>query len=248
MLIIVVLSVCLGDAPFFRNQGRKIRIFQNLPFFGTFTENDVAPANLYRFWWNFVCSFGYGWVYPPANFIKKSWSVLEIQRHMWTCWVFDTVTFFTYTALSPAKVERSKRFFMWNCVYIYPTSVPSFSKKKYQQGSVLGINTKHQARIMTSIGGGFCEYLSNPRVYSTYTWWQSCSASKEESNELIHSSLTWRVPEIVRKIARFLSCLNRKNFERGHLVVSDQNERINPGEFIGFRLWWIHFCYWFLDF
>ena len=148
MLIIVVLSVCLGDAPFFRN----IRIFQNLPFFGTFTENDVAPANLYRFWWNFVCSFGYGWVYPPANFIKKSWSVLEIQLHMWTSWVFDMVTFFTYTALSPAKVERSKRFFIWNCVYIYPTSVPSFSKKKYQQGSVLGINTKHSMyKILTPL-------------------------------------------------------------------------------------------------
>ena len=169
MLIIVVLSVCLGDAPFFRNQGQKIQIFQNLPFFGTFTENDVAPANLYRFWWNFVCSFGYGWVYPPANFIKKSWSILEIQLHMWTSWVFDAVTFFTYTALSPAKVERSKRFFMWNCVYIYPTYVPSFSKKKYPKGSVLGINTKHQAQIMTSIGWGILRISQQPaRVQNIY--------------------------------------------------------------------------------
>ena len=189
MLIIVVLSVCLGDTPFFRNLGRKIRIFQNLPFFGTFTENDVAPANLYRFWWNFVCLFGYGWVYPPANFIKKSWSVLEIQLHMWTSWVFDMVTFFTYTALSPAKVERSKRFFMWNCVYIYPTHVPSFSKKKYQQGSVLGINTKHQARIMTSIGWGILQISQQP-AHVQYTWLVIVLFNCERGIEWAHPQLS----------------------------------------------------------
>src|SRR6185437_7173103 len=99
------------------------------------------------------------------------------------------VTFFTYTALSPAKVERSKRFFMWNSVYIYPTSVPSFSKKKYQQRSVLGINTKHQAQIMTSIGWGILQISQQPARVQ-YTWLVTVLFNCERGIERAHPRLS----------------------------------------------------------